>query len=90
MPSPTFILSGVSESVPVYTVPRDGRVREREQATQPLKVASPMFRCGNMPPSRSRACLVWWSLFDGWPQVPDAVVDYYGERKLAYSYIQRS
>lgn len=43
-----------------------------------------------MPPSRSRACLVWWSLFDGWPQVPDAVVDYYGERKLAYSYIQRS
>lgn len=34
--------------------------------------------------------LVWWSLFDGWPQVSDAVVDYYGERKLAYSYIQRS
>ena len=28
--------------------------------------------------------LVWWNVRDGWPQVSDAVVDYYGERKRAY------
>ncbi len=32
--------------------------------------------------------LLWWSLFDGWPQVSDAVVDYYSEKKLAFDYIQ--
>lgn len=28
--------------------------------------------------------LVWWNVRDGWPQISDAVVDYYGERKRAY------
>ncbi len=27
---------------------------------------------------------------DGWPQMSDAVVDYYYEKKLAYDYIKRS
>lgn len=27
---------------------------------------------------------------DGWPQISDAVVDYYGEKKLAYDYIRIS
>ncbi len=35
--------------------------------------------------------VIWWSLFDGWPQpTSDAVVDYYGQKKLAYYYIARS
>jgi len=33
--------------------------------------------------------LLWWNLADGWPQVSDAVVDYYGRRKLAYYFIKR-
>ena len=28
--------------------------------------------------------LIWWNMRDGWPQLSDAVVDYYGGRKQAY------
>jgi beta-mannosidase len=34
--------------------------------------------------------IIWWNLLDGWPQMSDAVVDYYYEKKLAYYYIKRS
>ncbi len=34
--------------------------------------------------------VIWWNLLDGWPQMSDAVVDYYFTKKLAYSYIKRS
>ena len=34
--------------------------------------------------------VIWWNLIDGWPQMSDAVVDYYYEKKLAYDYIKRS
>ena len=34
--------------------------------------------------------LLWWNILDGWPQVSDAIVDYYLCKKLSYHYIQRS
>jgi beta-mannosidase len=34
--------------------------------------------------------IIWWNLLDGWPQMSDAVVDYYYEKKLAYGYIKNS
>ncbi len=34
--------------------------------------------------------IIWWNLLDGWPQMSDAVVDYYFTKKLAYEYIKRS
>ena len=34
--------------------------------------------------------ILWWNLLDGWPQMSDSVVDYYYEKKLAYSFIKRS
>ena len=34
--------------------------------------------------------LIWWNLLDGWPQISDAVVDYYFCKKLAYDYIANS
>ena len=34
--------------------------------------------------------MIWWNLVDGWPQMSDAVVDYYYSKKLAYDYIKRS
>jgi beta-mannosidase len=34
--------------------------------------------------------ILWWNLRDGWPVVSDAVVDYYGNKKLAYDYIKRA
>ena len=37
-----------------------------------------------------RSGIIWWNLIDGWPQISDAVVDYYGVKKLAYHYIKRS
>jgi beta-mannosidase len=36
---------------------------------------------------REKTGLLWWSLFDGWPQVSDAVVDYFLQKKLAYYYL---
>lgn len=33
--------------------------------------------------------ILWWNLVDGWPQMSDAVVDYYYTKKLAYGYIKR-
>ena len=37
-----------------------------------------------------RTGIIWWNLIDGWPQISDAVVDYYYSKKLAYHYIKRS
>ena len=37
-----------------------------------------------------RTGIIWWNLLDGWPQMSDAVVDYYFTKKLAYYYIKRS
>lgn len=37
-----------------------------------------------------RTGIIWWNILDGWPQVSDAVVDYYFTKKLAYHYIKRS
>lgn len=34
--------------------------------------------------------VIWWNLLDGWPQMSDAVVDYYFNKKLAYDFIKRS
>ncbi len=34
--------------------------------------------------------IIWWNLLDGWPQMSDAVVDYYFTKKLAYYYIKHS
>jgi beta-mannosidase len=34
--------------------------------------------------------MLWWNLADGWPQLSDAVVDYYDRRKLAYFYVKRA
>ena len=36
-----------------------------------------------------RTGILWWNLRDGWPVISDAVVDYYGRRKLAYAYVER-
>ena len=34
--------------------------------------------------------ILWWNLLDGWPQISDAIVDYYFDKKAAYEYVQRS
>jgi len=36
-----------------------------------------------------RTGIIWWNMMDGWPQISDAVVDYYYNKKLAYYYIKR-
>ena len=43
------------------------------------------FRIGKW----KRTGIIWWNLIDGWPQISDAIVDYYYAKKLAYHYIKR-
>lgn len=38
----------------------------------------------------ARSGVLWWNLLDGWPQMSDAVVDYFFRKKLAYAYIRRA
>ncbi|MBT7165403.1 MAG: glycoside hydrolase family 2 [Victivallales bacterium] len=33
--------------------------------------------------------VLWWNMVDGWPQISDAIVDYYLGKKLAYHYLKR-
>jgi beta-mannosidase len=42
------------------------------------------FRSGKW----QRTGILWWNLRDGWPEISDAIVDYYGGKKLAYDYIK--
>ena len=35
-----------------------------------------------------RSGIIWWNIMDGWPQLSDAVVDYYFAKKLAFHYIR--
>lgn len=36
-----------------------------------------------------RTGIIWWNMIDGWPQISDAVVDYYYDKKLAYHWLKR-
>lgn len=36
-----------------------------------------------------RTGIIWWNMLDGWPQISDAVVDYYYAKKRAFHYIKR-
>jgi beta-mannosidase len=58
------------------------------QATQAeaFKFFIESFRIGKW----RRTGIIWWNLIDGWPQLSDAVVDYYYEKKLAYDTIKQS
>lgn len=37
-----------------------------------------------------RTGIIWWNILDGCPQISDAVVDFYFEKKLAFDYIKTS
>lgn len=51
-----------------------------------LKFFAEHFRIGKW----RRTGLLWWNLADGWPQASEATVDWYGRKKLAYGFLQRS
>lgn len=34
--------------------------------------------------------IIWWNMLDCWPQISDAVVDYYFRKKIAWHYIKRA
>ena len=36
-----------------------------------------------------RTGIIWWNMLDGWPQISDAVVDYYFDKKLAFTWLRR-
>ena len=50
-----------------------------------LKFFVEWFRAGMW----RRTGILWWNLPDRWPQFSDAVVDYYGAKKLAFECLRR-
>jgi beta-mannosidase len=50
-----------------------------------LKFFIELWRAGKW----RRTGMLWWNLRDGWPVISDAIVDYYGRKKLAYEYVKR-
>jgi beta-mannosidase len=58
------------------------------QATQAeaLKSFIERFRSGKW----RRTGIMWWNIADGWPQLSDALVDYYLVKKAAYEVVRRS
>ena len=51
-----------------------------------LKYFIESFRCQKW----RKTGILWWNVADGWPQISDAIVDWYGCKKIAYHYIKRS
>jgi beta-mannosidase len=51
-----------------------------------LKFFVEWFRAGMW----RRTGILWWNLADGWPQFSDAIVDYYGVKKIAFEYLRRA
>jgi len=49
-----------------------------------LKFFIELWRAGKW----RRTGMLWWNLRDGWPVISDAIVDYYGRKKLAYEYLK--
>jgi beta-mannosidase len=58
------------------------------QATQAeaLKSFIELFRSGKW----RRTGILWWNIADGWPQISDALVDYYLVKKAAFDVVRRS
>lgn len=60
-------------------------------ASQASQAEAKKFFIENIRLNReTKSGIIWWNLLDGWPQMSDAVVDYYYDRKLAYDFIKRS
>lgn len=60
-------------------------------ASQLSQAEAKKFFIEHMRIGRPTKCgIIWWNLLDGWPQMSDAVVDYYYDKKIAYRYIKRS
>jgi beta-mannosidase len=51
-----------------------------------LKFFIESFRMGKW----RRTGIIWWNLVDGWPQLSDAIVDYYLVRKRAFEVVRRA
>lgn len=60
-------------------------------ASQISQAEAKKYFLERMRVGRPHKCgVIWWNLLDGWPQMSDAVVDYYFTKKLAYRYLKRS
>lgn len=71
------------------TVPED--LEEFIFASQISQAEADKFFIENVRAKKEKmGGILWWNLMDGWPQISDAVVDYYFEKKIAYDYIKRA
>lgn len=60
-------------------------------ASQISQAEAKKFFIEHMRVNRPRKTgIIWWNAIDGWPQMSDAIVDYFYNKKLAYYYVKTS
>lgn len=60
-------------------------------ASQISQAEAKKFFIEHMRVNRPRKTgIIWWNAIDGWPQMSDAIVDYFYNKKLAYYYVKAS
>ena len=66
-------------------------LEEFVEASQAVQAEAKKFFIENTRAKKwNKSGIIWWNVMDCWPQLSDAVVDYYFNRKLAFDYIRRS
>ena len=80
--------AGVAKTDLVVVMPEDLETFAKlSQLYQAEALKTMMEHCRSNPDCNG---LIWWNMLDCWPQISDAVVDYYFTKKLAYDYIKNS
>ncbi|MBI5834874.1 MAG: glycoside hydrolase family 2 [Armatimonadetes bacterium] len=86
-------LMGKQAAVLFHTVPEDLDdyiLASQASQAEALKFFLERWRGGERQGGKFRRTgMLWWNLRDGWPVISDAIVDYYGRRKLAYEVVRR-
>lgn len=60
------------------------------RASQIFQAEALKFQVETVRLSKTCTGLLWWNAVDGWPQIAEAAVDYYLQKKLAFHYLKRS
>ncbi|MBQ8755877.1 MAG: hypothetical protein IJZ19_12665 [Lentisphaeria bacterium] len=68
----------------------DGSIEDFVLASQILQAEGEKFQIENFRSKPKCSGIILWNLADCWPQPSEALLDYYGNRKMAWYFVRRS